>query len=62
MMKNVTGYHYLWAMFWDQNVSASHTNFNQVIPERKTRGLNLNPIQDGVGGQGKKAPLLVFPL
>ena len=38
IMKSLMGYHYFWAMFLDQNVSASHCHIelNGLIPERKT--------------------------
>ena len=41
MMKSFMGYqgyHYFWAMFSDQKVSASHIELYQLIPERKASG------------------------
>ena len=40
------GYHYFWAMVWDQKVSASHTKLYQLIPEKKrvVVGIDLNQI------------------
>ena len=37
------GYHYFWAMFWDQKVSESHVELYQLIPERKTSGCRIRP-------------------
>ena len=42
-MKGFMGYYYFWAMFWDQKVSASHIEFYQLIPERKTSGCSITP-------------------
>ena len=35
MIKFFIGYHYFWAMFWDQKVSASPIDLYQLIPEKK---------------------------
>ena len=37
-MKSFMGYHYFGAMFWDQKVSASHTELYQFTPKRKMSG------------------------
>ena len=37
------GYHYCWAMFWDQKVFASHIELYQLIPERRTSGYGNRP-------------------
>ena len=37
------GYHYFWAMFWDQEASASDTELYQLIPERKMSGCRIRP-------------------
>ena len=37
------GYHYFWAVFWNQKVSASHIELYQLIPERKTSGCSIRP-------------------
>ena len=38
-MKSFMGYHYFGAMFWDQKVSASHTEFYQFTPKKKNEWL-----------------------
>ena len=37
------GYHYFGAMFWDQKVSANHTEFYQFTPKRKMSGWSIRP-------------------
>ena len=39
-MKSFMGYHYFWAMFWDQKLSSSHIELYQLI-EKKTCGCSV---------------------
>ena len=43
IMKCFMGYHYFWAMFWDQKASASHIEFSQLIPESKRSDCKIRP-------------------
>ena len=45
-MKSFMGYHYFWAMFWDQKLSSSHIELYQLIEKKKrvVVALELNNI------------------